>query len=117
MRSKRRAVEAALFGMEEGTIRDIALAVGCIEQTARRHVADLFREGMVGFRAERGRHGHSWWEHVWFLTEKGSEVLGTLNLMREDCERMLLGGVPRAADDCGGPYTGLDPYITTGSQE
>lgn len=117
MRSKRRAVQAALFAMEEGTVREIASVAGCTRQTTRRHLANLEGEDMATLRHEIGRGLRSWWVNVWFLTEKGSEVLGALKIIEEDVEHMILSGVPAGADAGDLPHRGLDPYITTGSRE
>lgn len=112
MRSKHRQVQAALFALENASVREIASTAGCTRQTARRHLNHLFREEMAGCGGERGRDGHPWWVNVWCLTEKGREVLGALNVLEEDVERLCLG-VPEPAQACGSQFCGLEPYIMT----
>lgn len=116
MRSKRRAVEAALFARENGTVREIASMAGCTRETARRHLANLEGEDMATLCHETGRGLRSWWVNVWSLTEKGRDILGALKMMQEDLERMVLGGVPKAAEDSTAQYSGLASHVTTGSQ-
>lgn len=117
MRSKRRAVQAALFAMEEATVREIASVAECTEGTARRHLSNLFYEEMASLRQETCSGRRSWWVNVWFLTEKGREILGPRKIIEEDVERMVLGGMPKAGEDCTAQDCGLTSYITTGSAE
>ena len=91
MKSKRRKVEAALFGMDDGTVREIAAAAGCTEETARRHLGDLQGERLATLRQEIGRGRRPWWVNVWRLTERGREVFGVREIIEEDMERLVFG--------------------------
>lgn len=117
MKSKRRLVEAVLFARDDATVREIASGAGCTQQTARGHLDALYREEMVLIHRESGRGLRSWWVNVWYLTEKGREILGARKVLEEDLEGMYLRGVPLDPDS---PARHYDPrlitrIVTTGS--